>query len=45
LVGDGFEERFVGRLRVIDVGVEWDGFPDEAGDAGVAIAEMSYGGV
>jgi len=35
----------VGRLRVVDVGVEWDGFLDEAGDAGIAIAEMSYGAV
>ena len=44
LVGDGFHERFVGGLGVVDVGIERDGFLNEAGDAGVAVGEMGAGG-
>jgi len=44
LIGYGFEERFVGRLGVIDFGVEGDDFLDESGDAGVGGGEMSDGG-
>jgi len=44
LIGDGFEEGFIGRLGVVDLRIEGNGFLDEAGDARVALGEMSDGG-
>ena len=43
LVGDGFEQCFVGGLGVVDLRLEGRGFVNEAGDAGVAVGEMGYG--
>ena len=43
LVGDGFHENFVGRLRVGDINFEGNGFGDEALQAFIALAEMANG--
>ena len=43
LVGDGFEEGFVGRLRVGDIDFKGRDLGDEALQAIVAIAEMANG--
>ncbi len=45
LVGDGFEEGFVGGLVGFHVGLEGGGGADKFGDGFVARAEMLYGGV
>jgi hypothetical protein len=43
LVGDGFEEDFVRRLRVGDVYLEWESFCDQAFQAFVAFGEECRG--
>jgi len=43
LVGDGFQQGFVGGLGVVDPGIKWDNLLDQASDAGVGVRQMSNG--
>jgi len=44
LVGDGFEESFVGRLQGVGIHLEGQGAGDEFGEFAVAGGEMVHGG-
>ena len=44
LVGDGFEEGFVGGLGVVDFGVERNRNLDEPSDARIGGREVGHGG-
>jgi len=43
LAGDGFEERFVGGLRGVHLGVELGGFGNEGGEFFILCSEVARG--